>query len=163
MGFFARRRAALTEAVTRAVLEAVEKRLDERSKPRIDEVGDVAAKMLGSMTGFLSGAGDLALRGAASALGQRGGRRTQDKRRQLKRLPAGTPAACELCRDPYTRNLTVEMIARHRAHEGTRNANAETAQQLQPDEAEPQRDPVTGLWPGQAIGWNGATGNGNQP
>jgi hypothetical protein len=32
----------------------------------------------------------------------------------------GDEPACELCRDPSTRNVTVEMINAHRSHEGAR-------------------------------------------
>ena len=127
MGNFRRRREQLVTDVSRAVLTALEERLKAAPAQSPADIAAVGAQMLGGMTEFLKGAGDLALRGAASALGQRGGRRTQERKRAAKRLAAESqPPNCELCRDPLTRHVTVEMILQHRSHEGRRHASPET-------------------------------------
>lgn len=131
MGFFAKRRQLLAQAIAEAVAQA----LSERSRTKPVEIADAGAKMLESMTGFLTGAGDLALRGAASALGQRGGKRTAERRR-ARLMPAKTAdrPACPLCKDPQFRHVTVEMIVAHRQHEGVNaRSDPDPANDQEPD------------------------------
>jgi hypothetical protein len=158
MGFFARRRTLLAQAIAEAVAEAVVKRLPTAPPTSAADVADVGAKMLGSMTGFLTGASDLALRGAASALGQRGGRRTQERRRGRVALPPiSSRPTCRLCRDSHTRNLSVEEIQEHRRHEHS----TDPAPARIDDPAGDQRNSA-GLWGQQRIGPSYADSNGNR-
>jgi hypothetical protein len=167
MGMFRRRRENLIRDVTAAVMVAVEERLKATTKADPADIADVGAKMLGGMTDFLKGAGDIALRGAASAMGQRGGRRTQEKRRAAKRLAfeSNQPAAeCDLCRDPLTRNVSIEMIMRHRAHEHRRAYERTQTDSARADDPAELRN-ANGLYgqqaftyppPDQTSGTNGA-------
>lgn len=143
MGWLQRRQERFATAVAVAVAQAIDDRLASLSHNKPSEVIDASGKMLGAMTGFLTGASELALKGAASALGQRGGRKTQAlKRKALQSAPRERPA-CPVCRDPNSRTLTVEQILEHRRHEhlgdegrteapnqSADSAGAETANQL---------------------------------
>jgi hypothetical protein len=75
------------------------------------------------MTGFLQAVQELAVKRAASALGQRGGRKSAESRARARnaRRPAQSPSAptCPLCQDINFRDVTVEMITAHRAHSST--------------------------------------------
>jgi hypothetical protein len=152
VGFFAKRRQALAEAVAQAVARALDDRLGELSKNKPVEVADAGAKMLGAMSGFLQGAGELALKGAASALGQRGGKRSQALRKQRVALQRSEPS-CELCRDPTSRNISVETINRHREHEFARQTPRTDAGEGQP--AEGSENPANQLLGLQAVGFKG--------
>lgn len=107
------------QTVATAVAQAVGETLKEAQKPKLDDFGGFYEKTLGGMAQFLNGASDVALRGAASALGQRGGRRTQQRKRERLAAAQSAPTArsCKLCRDSHARNLTVDDILEHRKHE----------------------------------------------
>jgi len=107
------------------VAEALAEHLPKVDKPSLDEAGNFYAKAIDSMGNFLGNAGDLALRGAASALGQRGGRASGAKR-AAKKIAAtvNPPSACPLCKDPSFRFVTVPMIQAHRSHENGQPVSA---------------------------------------
>jgi hypothetical protein len=114
---FEARRRKRNQELAAAVAVAVVEALKPADRPRLQEAGDFFESSLKGMTGFLSQAGDLALRGAASALGQRGGRRTQQRKRERARAIAREHPACPMCVNPMRRDVTFEMIAEHRKHE----------------------------------------------
>lgn len=108
----------ITQAAVTAAIAAVQEQLSRPSHPSLDEAGGFYGKAIDSMGNFLANAGELALRGAASAMGQRGGRATARNRAAKRVPPTARPVVeCELCRNPLTRNVTVESIMRHRQHE----------------------------------------------
>jgi hypothetical protein len=116
---FSRNRKKLVQELSAAVGEAVREALKEANKPKLDDFGSFYEKTLGGMSSFMNGAADVAIRGAASALGQRGGRKTQARKRariELANARNNSPP-CPLCRDPLARNITVEQILEHRRHE----------------------------------------------
>jgi hypothetical protein len=117
--------AALAQAVAAAVVQA----LGERPKTDLAAAGEFGGQMLDGMSKFLAGAGDIALRGAASQLGQRGGKRTAQRKRQMREAQeaAQRRPVCKLCRDPMARPLTVQEINLHREHENNVFASPESA------------------------------------
>ena len=137
---FRRRREKERAELVQAIVQAVTQAIGERSKPDLAQAGEFGGKMLDGMAKFLDGAGEIALRGAASQLGQRGGKRTQARRRatlaaqeQEQRKPV-----CKLCRDPLARPLTVAEILNHREHE--HNVNAGTDQANDPGDKRDTRE-----------------------
>jgi hypothetical protein len=117
--FISRRKLeAMRQQIVADVLAALDARHGGSTKPSLAEAGDFYASAIGAMGKFLEQSGDLAVRGAASALGQRGGRAKAAKRAAKAVAAAIKPAdECAICRDPLTRNLSVESINRHRFHE----------------------------------------------
>lgn len=113
---FKKTRDRIVRETAEAVLAALDQRQADGKKPDLAAVGDFYEKTLGGMSNFLSGAGDLALRGAASLMGQRGGRAKAAKRRAA--MPAANGrVACRLCVNEMVRNPTVAEIMEHRRHE----------------------------------------------
>lgn len=147
----------VANAVAQAVVEAL-----KHAKPTPEaQAGEFFSNALSGMSGFLNGAGDLALRGAASALGQRGGRKTAAKRQrqaaEQSRLARPAPQ-CPLCRDPHFKHVTVEMIQNHRRHEGVSPTSANPGFNVeQASEPESGDQPIQGVFPGV----NGAGGAGH--
>jgi hypothetical protein len=125
--WFKSRRNALIAEITAAVIDALEKRHPAASATPIDAIGKFYADSLGGMSAFMTNAGELALRGAMSAMGQRGGRAKAKKRAERLALGAATPRSCALCLDPQYRGVTVQMIQEHRRHEGNGHRSTETA------------------------------------
>lgn len=74
---------------------------------------DGNAKIAGVFSDFTKSLGELTMRQAAQRLGARGGAASA-RARKAKTEPQNE---CALCKNPFTRNLTVAMIERHREHE----------------------------------------------
>jgi hypothetical protein len=68
---------------------------------------------------FLTALQEISARKAAQIMGQRGGRRTQERKRL--RL-AGPQQQCALCVEPNRRDVTVEMVHAHNQHLATEQA-----------------------------------------
>lgn len=77
---------------------------------------DGNAKIAQVFSGFISQMGDLSVKQAARALGQRSVL-TRTRTKQGKFLPKTKTPTCALCADPMTRNVSIESIRAHRAHE----------------------------------------------
>jgi hypothetical protein len=116
MGFFSKRRDAQNQALAKAVAQAVVEALKPPDRPRLAEAGEFFNSSLDGMGKFLANAGDLAIRGAAAAMGQRGGRKTQAKRREAQKKAVRENPSCPMCVNPLRRDVTFEMIAEHRKH-----------------------------------------------
>ncbi len=131
--WFKSRRQKLIADVTAAVVDALAKQAPTAKEAPYDSVGKFYAETLGGMSSFLTQAGELALSGAMAAMGRRGGKaKARNRAERLARLAAAPkPSDCELCRDPQTRNVTVESIREHRIHEskGTTNRNGSAPEQ----------------------------------
>jgi hypothetical protein len=96
------------------------------------------AKIAQVFSGFISQMGDLSIRQAARALGQRSAA-TRTRNPKGKFLPKRRATGCELCDDPGTRNVNVQMILRHREHD--------RAQEIAPAAAA-ETDSAAALMPG---------------
>ena len=112
-------------------LEALLKRADDAlaAAPPAPAATDAIAKLLGTMMStnvdLVGAMGDLAVRSVARRNGIRGGQRnaqSAERSRDGKFLPKyrrierGRPS-CALCKDPMTREVTIQMIQEHRLHE----------------------------------------------
>ena len=117
MGYFKRRRQRLVSEVVAAVLKA----LPSQQPSGLDAIGEFYSKTLGGMGQFMNGAGELALRSAASILGQKGGIARQKNRaaRKAAAIAAATKPRCALCVDPMHRGVTIPMILEHQKHANT--------------------------------------------
>lgn len=73
------------------------------------------AKIAGIFSNFISEMGDLSIRQAARAMGQRSA--SKRERNPKGKFLAKKKAQCALCDDPWTRNVSVELIKAHRGHE----------------------------------------------
>jgi hypothetical protein len=76
---------------------------------------DAQATQIEAVSTLLTKMADLSTKRAAQALGARGGRISQQKRRE-KGQGAFLNVGCPLCRDPLFTGVTVELINAHRAH-----------------------------------------------
>jgi hypothetical protein len=88
---------------------------DEALEGALGRIYEAQAKQVEALTSFLTAMSELSMKRAASALGARGGRTTA-KRKAAAKAVAGV-RACPLCRDPMSRNISVEILAEHRKHE----------------------------------------------
>jgi hypothetical protein len=78
------------------------------------------AKIAQVFATFVQSVGEMSIKQAARSLGQRSaakreGRRERKPNGQWRR---GANYQCELCNDPHTANVSVEMIREHRRHAG---------------------------------------------
>jgi hypothetical protein len=62
---------------------------------------------------FTAKMGEMSIRQAARAMGQRSGESRARKREAARKKPS----SCPLCENPLRRDVTVEMIRRHREHD----------------------------------------------
>lgn len=103
------------------------RRKEDRQANAVAMMAEAFGKALGSMLAsqsqqmetqvkFLGVVSDLSAKQAAKIMGQKGGRVTQERKRQAKR--AAAQPACVLCADPMHRGTTLEQITLHRQHEG---------------------------------------------
>ncbi len=79
------------------------------------------AQVMQQNANFLTELQAISAKKAAQIMGQRGGRRTQERKRA--RLMAPAEQECGLCLDPDRRDVTVEMIRAHNQHIALPRAN----------------------------------------
>jgi hypothetical protein len=98
--------ASLVEALTTAFATAL--------------TGVLAAqtKQIETSSTFLNTLQDLSAKKAAQVMGSRGGRSTQRRKKAAQRAAAEAEGrgGCALCNNPARRDVTLEMLAIHRAH-----------------------------------------------
>lgn len=89
------------------------------------------AQQMETQTKFLGVVSDLSAKQAAKIMGQKGGRVTQERKRQAKKAAQTTD--CVLCINPMHRGTTMEQINFHRLHEGLDNSKILVEQQQPPE------------------------------
>jgi len=94
----------LVEVLANAFGQALQRTLDAQSN------------QINQQSGFLATLQDMSAKKAAQVMGQRGGRRTQERKR-ARRLLTSEPE-CGLCVDENRRDVTVEMVKAHAQHIG---------------------------------------------
>jgi len=96
----------LVEVLANAFGQALQRTLDAQSN------------QINQQSGFLATLQDMSAKKAAQVMGQRGGRRTQERKRAPRLLTI--EPECGLCVDENRRDVTVEMIKGHAQHIGLR-------------------------------------------
>jgi len=79
------------------------------------QVLDAQSKQIDQNAKFLDNLQDLSARKAAQIMGSRGGRTTQERKRN-KRLAARASSECPLCDNPARKDVTPAMVDLHRQH-----------------------------------------------
>lgn len=77
----------------------------------LGRIYEAQSKQVEALTAFLAQIAELSSRKMAQALGSRGG-----KKRAANAVIAKKATGCPLCIDPNRRDVTNEMISRHREH-----------------------------------------------
>jgi len=100
----------LVEVLANAFGQALQRTLDAQSN------------QINQQSGFLATLQDMSAKKAAQVMGQRGGRRTQERKRARAQLLAPPHPECGLCIDPNRRDVSVEMVRAHNQHVAVRRA-----------------------------------------
>jgi len=104
----------------RSKRERLEEREERMASKLVEAIGQAfgatlsaQAQVMKQNSDFLTALQEISAKKAAQIMGQRGGRRTQERKRA--RL-AARETDCGLCLDPDRRDVTVEMVRAHNQH-----------------------------------------------
>lgn len=133
--------------IERAIASLAEKLERPPASPDASAIfASLLGKQLENQGDLVTAFGEIAVKASARRAGIKGGTKrasTAERTASGRFLPKRErEPACELCRDPMTRNVTVAMIMAHRAHEVARQRNGTAhTHPVEPTTTEPPDDP----------------------